>query len=211
MTARGRTNRRLDQPRETTLAAALELIAEQGLGGMTMAALGKRLGTSGGHLLYYFGSKDQLLLETLRWSEEGYDEQRDELRRRPPDVDAVVAFADLFMPTHREDSRWVLWLDLWARAPYNPALAAAQRELDAVWRTTLSAIVAAGVAAGTFRAEPVASWTDRFLAMLDGFSILVVTGAPMPKESILDRVRDDVVTSLLAGSAAPGVSGPRGG
>jgi AcrR family transcriptional regulator len=206
---KGGTNRRLEQPRETTLAAALELIAEQGLGGMTMAALGKRLGTSGGHLLYYFGSKDQLLLETLRWSEEGYAEQREELLRRPPDVDTVVAFADLFMPAHQEDSRWVLWLDLWARAPYNQALAAAQRELDAAWRTTLSAIVDAGVVAGTFRPEPVASWTDRFLAMLDGFSITIATGAPMSKRTILERVRDDVVTSL--GVGAPGVSAPRAG
>jgi AcrR family transcriptional regulator len=200
VTPRGRTNRRLDQPRETTLAAALELIAEQGLGGMTMAALGKRLGTSGGHLLYYFGSKDQLLLETLRWSEEGYDEQRDELLRRPPDVDTVVAFADLFMPAHPEDSRWVLWLDLWARAPYNPTLAAAQRELDAAWRRTLVAIADAGVAAGTFRREPVAAWLDQFLAMLDGFSILVVTGAPTSKATLLDRVRADVETTLLPGA-----------
>jgi AcrR family transcriptional regulator len=203
---KGGTNRRLEQPRETTLAAALELIAEQGLGGMTMAALGKRLGTSGGHLLYYFGSKDQLLLETLRWSEDGYAEQREQLLTRPPDVDTVVAFADLFMPTSQEDSRWVLWLDLWARAPYNPALASAQRELDAAWRETLSAIVDAGVAAGTFRPEAVAAWTDQFLAMLDGFGIAIVTGGPMPRRTILDRVRDDVVTTLVGG-----VSAPRGG
>lgn len=200
---KGGTNRRLDQPRETTLAAALELIAEQGLAGMTMAALGKRLGTSGGHLLYYFGSKDRLLLETLRWSEGGYAEQREELLSRPPGVDAVVAFADLFLPTHREDSRWVLWLDLWARAPYNEALAAAQRELDGAWRTTLGTIVDAGVAAGTFRPEPVASWTDRFLAMLDGFGVAIVTGAPMPRRTILERVRDDVVTSLVRAVSAP--------
>jgi AcrR family transcriptional regulator len=203
---KGGTNRRLDQPRETTLAAALEMIAEQGLGGVTMAALGKRLGTSGGHLLYYFGSKDQLLLETLRWSEDGYAEQREELLTRPPDVDTVVAFADLFMPAHKEDSRWVLWLDLWARAPYNETLAVAQRELDGAWRATLSAIVDAGVAAGTFRPEPVAAWMDQFLAMLDGFGIAIVTGGPMPRRTILDRVRDDVVTTLVGG-----VSAPRGG
>lgn len=203
---KGGTNRRLDQPRETTLAAALDLIAEHGLGGMTMAALGKRLGTSGGHLLYYFGSKDQLLLETLRWSEGGYAAQREELLSRPPDVDTVVAFADLFMPTHQEDSRWVLWLDLWARAPYNATLAAAQRELDGAWRATLGAIVDAGVAAGTFRPERVAAWMDQFLAMLDGFGIAIVTGAPMPKATILERVRDDVVTSLVRE-----VSASRGG
>ena len=186
---KGGSNRRLEQPRETTLAAALELIGERGLAGMTMAALGARLGTSGGHLLYYFGSKDQLLLETLRWSEEGYGEQRAALLRRPADVDAVVAFADLFLPAHGDDERWLLWLELWARAPYDETLAAAQRELDAVWRRHLEAVLEAGVATGAFRADGLGSWTERYLAMLDGFSISIVTGAPVTREAVLGHAR----------------------
>lgn len=47
-------------------------IAEDGLAALTMSALAKRLGTSGGHILYYFGSKDRLLLEVLGWSERAH-------------------------------------------------------------------------------------------------------------------------------------------
>lgn len=55
---------------ERMLEEAMAAIAEDGLATLTMSALAERLGTSGGHILYYFGSKDRLLLEALRWSEE---------------------------------------------------------------------------------------------------------------------------------------------
>src|ERR1044072_2256380 len=61
--------RRQAPPREKVLAAAMEMIAERGLEQLTMAALGRELGMSSGHLLYYFRSKDELLLQTLEWSE----------------------------------------------------------------------------------------------------------------------------------------------
>ena len=56
-----RHNRRLDRPREQVLTAALDMVAESGLEKLTMAALAARLGTSGGHLLYYFKTRDGLL------------------------------------------------------------------------------------------------------------------------------------------------------
>jgi AcrR family transcriptional regulator len=45
-------------PREDVLAAAMGMIAERGLEQLTMAALGREVGMSSGHLLYYFHSKD---------------------------------------------------------------------------------------------------------------------------------------------------------
>ncbi|MFD0359689.1 TetR/AcrR family transcriptional regulator, partial [Streptomyces sp. NPDC127110] len=64
-----RAARKNAPPREDVLAAAMATIAERGLEGLTMAGLGRQVGMSSGHLLYYFGSKDELLLQTLEWSE----------------------------------------------------------------------------------------------------------------------------------------------
>ncbi|MGW1554111.1 helix-turn-helix domain-containing protein, partial [Streptomyces sp. NPDC002346] len=52
------TTRRRDGhlARERMLEEAMTAIAEDGLAGLTMSALAKRLGTSGGHILYYFGT-----------------------------------------------------------------------------------------------------------------------------------------------------------
>lgn len=178
--ARTRTNRRLEQPREQVLGATLEMVAEQGLAKVTVARLAERLGTSGGHLLYYFGTRDGLLLETLRWSEERYAVQRapimaDAAARGPgeePDLDAVVAFAEVYLPLDDKDPRWLLWLELWARAPYDAELAAAQRELDDQWHADLVALLAAVLPDLPDR-EGVST---RLRAMWDGFAIAIVNG-----------------------------------
>lgn len=70
MTGPARPRRRLKQPREDVMAAAMATIAERGLAELTIAGLGRQVGMSSGHVLYYFGSKDELLLQTLEWSEE---------------------------------------------------------------------------------------------------------------------------------------------
>ena len=171
-----RHNRRLDRPREQVLTAALEMVAESGLEKLTMAALAARLGTSGGHLLYYFKTRDGLLLETLRWSEAAYAEQRLPLLREATDAgrldaDTVVGFADVYLAIDEKDPRWQLWLGLWARAPYHPELAQAQRDIDADWHADLVRLLIADRAA-----EDAEALSERLRAMWDGFSVGIVTG-----------------------------------
>ncbi|MGZ4454122.1 MAG: TetR/AcrR family transcriptional regulator [Nocardioides sp.] len=172
-----RHNRRLDRPREQVLTAALEMVAESGLEKLTMAALAARLNTSGGHLLYYFKTRDGLLLETLRWSETEYAEQRlpllrDAVEAAEDDVLAgVVEFADVYLAIDEKDPRWQLWLGLWARAPYHPELAQAQRDIDASWHADLVRLLAEVRPASD--AEAI---SERLRAMWDGFSVGIVTG-----------------------------------
>ena len=65
-----RRHRRLERPRERVLQEAWDLLVERGLADLSLSELGRRLDTSAGHLAYYFGSKNGLLLELLRWSED---------------------------------------------------------------------------------------------------------------------------------------------
>ncbi len=176
----------MDRPREQVLAAALAMIGEQGLGTVTMASLAARLGTSGGHLLYYFGTRDGLLLETLRWSEQEYVVQRAPLMDRATAGDAtlqtLLSFAEVYLPVDERDPRWQLWLELWARAPYDAELAAAQRELDARWHSDLVVVLRACLP-GVSDPEAV---SERLRAMWDGFAISIVNGGGTP-------LRDDVI------------------
>jgi AcrR family transcriptional regulator len=175
-----RTNRRLERPREQVLEATLEMVAEDGLAKVTMASLARRLGTSGGHLLYYFGTRNGLLLETLRWSEHQYAEQRrpiveaaaERVRSTVDRPDDVLAFAEVYLPVDERDPRWLLWLELWARAPYEPDLAAAQRDLDQQWHDDLVTVLKGAMpsladAAGT---------STRLRMMWDGFAIAIASG-----------------------------------
>jgi AcrR family transcriptional regulator len=170
---RTRSNRRLDRPREQVLATTLEMIASEGLSKVTIASLAARLETSGGHLLYYFGTRNGLLLETLRWSEAKYAEQRAPLLAAvDADLGTVLAFAEVFLPVDERDPRWLLWLELWARAPYDAELAAAQRELDEAWHRDLVSVLRHCLPSVT---DP-DGVSERLRAMWDGFAIQIVNG-----------------------------------
>ncbi|MBC7275862.1 TetR/AcrR family transcriptional regulator [Nocardioides sp.] len=174
---RTRSNRRLERPREQVLAATLEMVAEEGLAKVTMASLAARLGTSGGHLLYYFGTRNGLLLETLRWSESEYAAQRAPILEKVEQdgaggVDALLSFTDVYLALDERDPRWLLWLELWARAPYDAELAAAQRAMDDDWHADLVRLFAAALPQVPGRE----ALSERLRAMWDGFSIGIVTG-----------------------------------
>ncbi|GAA3663989.1 TetR/AcrR family transcriptional regulator [Nocardioides ginsengisoli] len=155
------------------LATTLEMIASEGLSKVTIASLAARLETSGGHLLYYFGTRNGLLLETLRWSEAKYTEQRAPLVDDPGgDLGTVLAFAEIFLPVDERDPRWLLWLELWARAPYDAELAAAQRELDDGWHHDLVTVLRRCLPSVT---DP-EGVSEQLRAMWDGFAIQIVNG-----------------------------------
>ncbi|NUU25702.1 MAG: TetR family transcriptional regulator [Streptomycetaceae bacterium] len=174
--------RRLEQPREVVLQATLDAIAEDGLDAATMAALGRRLGISGGHILYYFGSKDRLLVETLRWSEDRLGERRRELlARAEPAFDRLGAYVDLYLPDGRADPRWTIWLAVYGRSLGDAEVLQAGHEIERVWAADLGVLLGEGADAGEWAALDARGredFTVRLHGMLDGFALQIVTGAP---------------------------------
>ncbi|MFF8927313.1 TetR/AcrR family transcriptional regulator [Streptomyces longwoodensis] len=172
--------RRQAPPREDVLAAAMAMIAERGLEQLTMAALGREVGMSSGHLLYYFGSKDELLLRTLEWSEGRLGAERARLLARPGTAgDRLAAYVDLYVPDGHRDPHWTLWLEVWNRSQ-NAAAESAARErqaaIEGAWHRDLVALLAEGVSRGEFRAVDPDPFAARLRALLDGFSIHVAIG-----------------------------------
>ncbi|MEU8464434.1 TetR/AcrR family transcriptional regulator [Streptomyces sp. NPDC029003] len=162
---------------ERMLEEAMAAIAENGLATLTMSALAERLGTSGGHILYYFGSKDRLLLEALRWSEERLAvERRALLGRRLAAPRKLDLYLELYLPEGPRDPRWTLWIELWARTASNEPLKAAQEEIDEGWQRDLEALLAKGVEQGRFAPVDVPARASELLALLDGLSTRVVLG-----------------------------------
>ncbi|MFE7621615.1 TetR/AcrR family transcriptional regulator [Streptomyces sp. NPDC057496] len=164
--------------RERMLEEAMTAIAEDGLAPLTMSALAKRLGTSGGHILYYFGSKDRLLLEVLRWSEDALAGERRELLSGPADPErALELFLALHLPRGPRDPRWTLRIELWARTASNEPLRQARAEIDRGWQEDLEALLAEGARRGCFAAGlDTAARASELLALLDGLSTRVVLG-----------------------------------
>ena len=53
--------------RDRVLKAALELITEAGIDRVRVAGIARRASMSSGQVMYYFTSKEHILLETLAW------------------------------------------------------------------------------------------------------------------------------------------------
>lgn len=191
-------------PREDVLAAAMEMIAERGLEKLTMAALGREVGMSSGHLLYYFHSKDELLLRTLEWSEGRLGAERGRLLTRASATvrERVEAYVDLYVPEGHRDPHWTLWLEVWNRSQNADGDARdRQAAIEGAWHRDLVALVAEGVSRGEFRAVDPDRFAARLRALLDGFSIHVAIGLRgTDRAQVLGHVREFLDDSLLADS-----------
>ncbi|MFD0256983.1 TetR family transcriptional regulator C-terminal domain-containing protein [Kitasatospora indigofera] len=189
--------RRPARPREEVFAVARAAIAEHGLARLTMAGLGKQLQMSAGHLLYYFGSKDQLLLETLRWSEEQLgSRRRAALARTEDDVwERLTAYTGLYLPEGPGDPRWVLWVEVWGRSPASAEIRQGQLEIEAPWQADLVALIEEGAASGVFAPGPANDRAVQLRALLDGFAVPLAIGLPGVR-------RAEALAQTSAGAAA---------
>ncbi|WP_327421968.1 TetR family transcriptional regulator [Streptomyces sp. NBC_01527] len=195
----GPRRRNTAPPREEVLAAAMATIAERGLDGLTMAGLGREVSMSSGHLLYYFRTKDELLLQALEWSEGRLGAQRRELlARQIPVRERLDAYVDLYIPDGHRDPHWTLWLEVWNRSQNADAEARArQAAIERAWHRDLVALLAEGASRGEFRAVDAERYATRLRALLDGFSIHVAIGLPgTDRGGVLAHVREFLDESL---------------
>ncbi|MEU6923888.1 MULTISPECIES: TetR family transcriptional regulator C-terminal domain-containing protein [unclassified Streptomyces] len=186
-------------PREELLAAVMATIAERGLDGLTMAGLGREVGMSSGHLLYYFRTKDELLLQTLEWSEGRLGAERRALLAGPGTArERLDGYIDLYLPDGHRDPHWTLWLEVWNRARNaDDDARARQAAVEAAWHRDLVALLAGGAAAGEFRPVDAERYATRLRALLDGFSVHVAVGLPgTGRPQVLAQVGEFIEESL---------------
>lgn len=191
-------------PREDVLVAAMDTIAERGLDGLTMAGLGRQVGMSSGHLLYYFRSKDELLLRTLEWSENRLGAERRALLARPGTArERLDAYVALYLPAGHRDPHWTLWLEVWNRSQNaGDDARARQAVIEGAWHRDLVALLAEGASRGEFRPVDPDRFAARLRALLDGFSVHVAVGLPgADRELVLGQVAEYVEESLAAAPA----------
>lgn len=169
----------------------MDLIVERGIERVRVADIARRVGMSPGHVLYYFGTKDRILLETLRWSEHELGVVRgSKLRAGRPGWPKLRRYVDLYLAQGPSDPRWTLWLETWKRTRTGD-LAESFAELEATWRADLSSVISEGSEARVFLPLDVEDFATRFMALLDGLSILVLEGV---------RDRRDILETAIRGA-----------
>jgi AcrR family transcriptional regulator len=167
-----------DVRREQMLEAAAAVMGERGFSETRIADVARRCDASPALVIYYFGTKDRLLTEALRWSEDRfYSVCTDELGALP------TARARLELLVHRTcipevgageaAGGWGLWFDLWAQALRHPEVAKDRIELDQRWRRTIVEVVEHGRETGELGDVDAQAFAVTFAALLDGLSIQV--------------------------------------
>ncbi|MEI7034870.1 TetR/AcrR family transcriptional regulator [Streptomyces pratensis] len=191
-------------PREDVLRAAMATIAERGIDGLTMAGLGREVGMSSGHLLYYFRTKDELLLRTLEWSEDRLGAQRRELLARPGTARTRLdAYIGLYLPAGHRDPHWTLWLEVWGRSRNaDDDARSRQAAIEGAWHRDLVALLAEGASRGEFRPVDAERFAARLRALLDGFSVHVTVGLPgTDRRQVLAQAAEFLDETLTAAPA----------
>ncbi|HEY2552473.1 MAG TPA: TetR/AcrR family transcriptional regulator [Streptosporangiaceae bacterium] len=163
--------------RDRVLSASADLISEAGIDRLRVAEIARRAGMSSGQVMYYFTSKEHILLETLAWrDQQDVIEARAGLARLTGAWRQLEGFVGFYLPAGPGDpswTSWILWMEAWARAPHNTEVSQFLEALLSLWRDELAAIVTGGVEEGLF-APPadIDDFTLRFTAMLDGLAVL---------------------------------------
>jgi AcrR family transcriptional regulator len=173
-----------DVRRDQMLRAAAELIGERGFSETRIADVARRSGASPALVIYYFGTKDELLTAALRYSEDLFyatiRTQLDELPTARARLELLVRLTCVPQGYDEVPGAWGLWFDLWVQAFRHPEVSKDRIELDQRWRDTVAGVVLAGQAAGEISADAdVDTFTQTFAALLDGLSIQVALLDPI--------------------------------
>jgi AcrR family transcriptional regulator len=161
------------------LRAAAELICERGFGDTRIADVAKRAGVSSALVIYYFGTRDRLLVDALRYSEESFYEAAEQMLAEVPSLHERLSLLIKWtcVPEGNDEipGAWGLWFDLWAQAFRHDEIKAGRVEQDARWRKMIvdaikSAELDTKINARMFALE--------FAALLDGLSIQVALDDP---------------------------------
>jgi len=171
-----------DQRREQMLRAALEVIQERGYPDSRIADVAERAGTSPALVIYYFKTKDQLLTDAIRFSEDTWYEAGTARMAAIPTaagrLEELVAMSFLPEADAEPATSWVLWLDLWAQAVRHPEVASVRQKFDERWRETISSVVTGGQETGEFGPVDPADFAVLFSALLDGLAVQIALGDP---------------------------------
>jgi len=165
------------------LRAAAELIGERGFSETRIADVARRAGASPALVIYYFATKDQLLTEALRFSEEAFYRtvaaELETLRTARERLELLVRTTCVPQGEGELPGAWGLWFDLWAQAFRHPEVAKDRIELDQRWRDTIAQVVRDGQARDEIGDVDADAFAITFSALIDGLSIQVALQDPV--------------------------------
>ncbi len=171
-----------DQRREQMLRAALDVIVARGFAETRIADVAECAGTSPALVIYYFKTKDQLLTDAIRYSEDSWyaegQRRMAAISTAAGKLEEIIAMSCLPEADTEPAGSWLLWLDFWTQAARHAEVASVRQKADERWRETIKSLVLAGQDAGEFHAVNALDFAVSLSALLDGLAIQIALADP---------------------------------
>ncbi len=200
MSPRRRDPELADRRRETLIKAGYAEILEKGIQELTIDSVVARAGSSKGGALYYFPTKEKLLLAVLGWLLGQVNGSLDEIGRSPQSPRARLA-AELQVLFHSTDVNRKLYLvlfDFVSVAAREDRFRALLKNFFENCRRRDVAIVEEGIKQGQFRRVNPEAAAATIRALVDGYCLQWLMGPEtVPVEVYRDRCRAVLGAYLL--------------
>lgn len=167
------------------LRVAAELICERGFSETRIADVAKRAGVSAALVIYYFGTRDRLLIDALRYSEESFYAAAEQMLLEITSVRERLSLLVKWtcVPVCESGGgdipgAWGLWFDLWVQAFRHDEVKQARIAFDRRWRDMIVTAVTSARPGELRREIDIRLFALEFGALLDGLSIQVALEDP---------------------------------
>jgi AcrR family transcriptional regulator len=199
----------LSPPKANLLRHAYHLISERGVHGVSLEEIAAEASVSKGILLYYFKTKENLVLATMRWA---LSATADRIRAamtgaHTPEARFVAMIDAIWVRAEINRAFYLTYLDLAAHAARNESFT----ELSATFHSIVDGLYAEavrdGVEAGAFAVESVEEAATVVRAIVDGLFVQWMQDPAWKRRhaAYRDVCKRAVITYLErpAGSTAP--------
>lgn len=165
------------QRREEIMRSACAQIAAKGVLGLRVSDVAKGAGVSPGIVHYYFETKFELIRAAF---EDNFTRSLDRRAAIFDDkeahaADSLHAIVESYLPLGEETiEAWNVWIELWAAALQDEALAEVNDRAYSRWASMIEAVVARGQERGELVAEDSALIADSLMGLIDGLSVQVL-------------------------------------
>jgi AcrR family transcriptional regulator len=195
-----------DARRRQILDGALAAIREQPIADVQLAAIAEHAGLKANHVLYYYASRDDVLIAAVARAEHQLAEGRSERLRAIGDPEQRLrAFVTEYLPDDLHDPVWKLWVEGWVRSASRAGFGEVGWEANLGWRTDLEEAVRHALGSDTPPADELTAFAQRSLYLLDGLAIHVLAA----HETVPDAV-DIAMTALRSELRLDTSAGRRG-
>ncbi len=192
-----------DQRRGEIIEATTNLIAERGLESATMRGIAEACGCTTGLITHYFGDKEEILLEVLRYCHLNESERLSEALAAAEPHERLCELVRMALPL--DEVRildWRVWLAFWGHVALSDRIQERMLSRYNEWTELITHNVAeTQVAQGISPSSSVLA--DGLVSLIDGLSVrAVVQPDSMPEQHLLEIIESYLIATGLMSSPA---------